>query len=111
MVSKPVLTRNINYTNPMRSYFISLRVCFSLKAIAFSFNSYSFHMNPNWSRSYSPQPEILMYLQEVADEYHITEHVELQKRVVKSMWDETKQKWTVDLDNGEVLSSAIYFHP
>ena len=32
--------------------------------------SYSFEPNPRWSRTYSPQSEILDYLRHCADKYH-----------------------------------------
>ncbi len=69
--------------------------------------SYSFELNPNWSRSYSHQPEILRYLERVADKYDITRHIELGKRALNSKWDDTKQKWRIQLDNGEEVTANV----
>ena len=60
-------------------------------------------MNPKWSQSYSPQPEIHTYLEDVADKFHISQHIEFGKRVNTTRWDEKTQKWTIEVDTGEVL--------
>ncbi|KAM3514301.1 hypothetical protein MY11210_002091 [Beauveria gryllotalpidicola] len=43
--------------------------------------SYSFCMNPNWSRMYPLQPEILAYYEMVAAKYGIEKHIRLQTKV------------------------------
>src|SRR5947209_13047091 len=35
--------------------------------------SFSFELNPSWSRSFSPQPEIQAYLRRVADKYAVAD--------------------------------------
>ena len=67
--------------------------------------SFSFDPNPDWSQSYSPQPEIQEYLEQVANKYDIGKHVEFGKRVMKSTWNEATNKWNIELDNGEVSST------
>src|SRR5215213_6754721 len=37
--------------------------------------SFSFAPNPDWSRTYSPQPEIGAYLRRCADEFGIRSHI------------------------------------
>ena len=64
--------------------------------------SYSFELNPDWTESYSPQPEIHEYLERVANKYDIGKHVEFEKRVMKTTWNEKTNKWTIELDTGEV---------
>ena len=39
------------------------------------FYSYSFAPNPHWSQQYSPGPEIQAYLQRIAAQYEITQHI------------------------------------
>src|SRR5688500_5073642 len=39
--------------------------------------SFSFAPNPDWSRKYSPQREILNYLKRCAEEFRITPHIRL----------------------------------
>ena len=38
--------------------------------------SYSFARNPNWSRLFPRQQEILEYVRRTADEYEVTPHIE-----------------------------------
>lgn len=63
--------------------------------IASHYFSYSFAQNPGWSRFYAKQPEILDYLQEVAREAGILDHVRLNCRVSAARYDTTTQRWTV----------------
>src|ERR1044072_1086439 len=37
--------------------------------------SFSFAQNPDWTRSFSPQPEILAYLRRVADTFGLRDHI------------------------------------
>ena len=38
--------------------------------------SFSFALNPDWSRTYAPQPEIEAYIKRVTDEFGLRESVE-----------------------------------
>ena len=44
--------------------------------------------NPDWSRTYSRQPEIRDYLQRTADEFGIRPHVRFGCDVIGASWDE-----------------------
>ena len=66
------------------------------------FSSYSFEHNPDWTKSYSSQPEIHEYLGKVANKYDIVKDIEFGKKVMKTTWNEAISKWIVDLENGEV---------
>lgn len=63
--------------------------------IASHYFSFSFAQNPGWSRFYAKQPEILGYLQEVAREAGILDHVRLNCPVSAARYDSTAQRWTV----------------
>ena len=69
--------------------------------------SYSFELNPDWSRSFSPQPEILKYLMKVAEKYDILRHIECNKRVMKTIWNKNTNKWAITLSDGEVTFPTI----
>lgn len=40
-------------------------------------------------------PEILEYLEDVADNFHLRRYITTRQKVTKAAWDETKQKWLV----------------
>ena len=50
--------------------------------------SFSFAPNPDWSRAFSPQAEILSYLQRCARELGLMPHVRLNHEVLQAKWDE-----------------------
>lgn len=73
--------------------------------------SYSFARNPNWTRLYPLQREILEYIRDVADRHGVTPHVRLGCSLERSGWDERAGVWRVHTSAGEmtgdVLVSAI----
>ena len=78
-----------------------------LSSEIFLFCSLSYELNPDWSRVFSSQDEILQYLQQVADKYGIRNKIELGKRVTRMVWDEEIQKWSITLSDGEVITYII----
>ena len=58
-----------------------------------------------WSERYSEQPEILRYLNHVADRYDLRRHIAFETRVVKAHFDERSGRWDVETDRGESVSA------
>ncbi|MEU7863095.1 NAD(P)/FAD-dependent oxidoreductase [Nonomuraea sp. NPDC049141] len=65
--------------------------------------SYSFDLNPGWSRLFSPQQEIWDYMRVCGEKYGITPHLRYGKRVVSLEYDDADRQWTVTTDDGETL--------
>ncbi|KAH7126912.1 hypothetical protein B0J11DRAFT_433542 [Dendryphion nanum] len=63
--------------------------------VASHFYSYSFALNPNWSRKYSMQPEIQQYFRSVAEQYRIMKHVQFHSIVERAEWNDDSKIWTV----------------
>lgn len=59
--------------------------------------SFSFNLNPNWSRKFAEQDEILAYLNSTVDKFSVRPHVQLQTEVVAATWLEEKNVWRVRL--------------
>ncbi|EME82838.1 uncharacterized protein MYCFIDRAFT_203419 [Pseudocercospora fijiensis CIRAD86] len=60
--------------------------------------------NPNWSRYYSGAKEILEYLQSVARDNHVYDHVKFNHRIVGAEWLDDRGEWKVKVmrnDNPE----------
>jgi len=57
--------------------------------------SFSFEPNAEWTKNYSPQPEIWKYLERVTKKYGIYQHVRFETPVKSSTWDESTKKWKV----------------
>jgi cation diffusion facilitator CzcD-associated flavoprotein CzcO len=51
-----------------------------------------------WSERYASQPEILRYLNHVADRFGLRDGIELETRVTAARFDEATGRWLVDTD-------------
>ena len=69
--------------------------------------SFSFAPNPDWSRSFSPQPEIQAYLQKVARRSGVLDRFAFGTSMESAAWDEDEQAWRVRTDRGEVLATHL----
>jgi cation diffusion facilitator CzcD-associated flavoprotein CzcO len=69
--------------------------------------SFSFAPNPDWSESFSPQAEIFDYLQRVADEEGLTEHVRFGCEVERATWDAEARRWRVQTSSGEIVARVL----
>ena len=58
--------------------------------------SFSFEPNPDWSRAYSPQAEILAYLRRCADKYGVRDKIRFGCEVTSASFDEAAASWRVD---------------
>src|SRR5690625_5152412 len=62
--------------------------------------SFSYELNPHWTKSFSEQPEIWDYLLRIADEKQLRDYIEFGVEVSGARWDDTTQTWTVHTDQG-----------
>jgi cation diffusion facilitator CzcD-associated flavoprotein CzcO len=78
--------------------------------------SFSFELNPSWSRLFAPQPEIWEYLRDCAARYGLASRVRYASRVESMEWDDNERLWTVRTAAGEryvahaVVSGAGALH-
>ncbi|MBL1076151.1 NAD(P)/FAD-dependent oxidoreductase [Nocardia sp. 2] len=73
--------------------------------------SYSFALNPNWSRSFSKQPEIQSYIQGVADKYGVRDKHIFGCDMTGARWNTERSVWEIDTNQGpftaDYLISAV----
>ena len=69
--------------------------------------SFSFDRNPDWSSSYSPQPEIQDYLRRVADDHGLREHIVFDTELTQAVWDGETQRWHCRTTSGEVSARVL----
>ncbi|HEU5471456.1 MAG TPA: NAD(P)/FAD-dependent oxidoreductase [Actinophytocola sp.] len=62
--------------------------------------SFSFEQNPNWTRSFSPQPEIWDYLRRVTDAYDLRRSIRFGTEVTGARWDADEARWHVATATG-----------
>jgi cyclohexanone monooxygenase len=60
-----------------------------------------------WTERYAAQPEILRYLQHVADRFDLRRDVELGTRVTSAVFDEDDDRWSIATDRGGAFSARF----
>ena len=58
-----------------------------------------------WSERYAAQPELLAYLNHVADRFDLRGDIRLETRVAGAAWDEDRRLWTITTDAGEEIAA------
>ena len=69
--------------------------------------SLSFAPNPNWTRRFSPQPEIRSYLQGVVRDFGLEPSLRLGTEVRVATWDEQASRWRLELSDGEQIEAEV----
>ncbi len=67
------------------------------------FYCFSFEPNPDWSRVYSPQAEILDYIERCTDKYGVRPYIRNGTEVTRLELDEQAGNWTVHFRDSEPL--------
>lgn len=63
---------------------------------------YTFAPNPDWSHLFSPGREIHDYIEKVARDFGLTDHISLSTPVADATWDEERHVWTLTTERGDV---------
>lgn len=58
-----------------------------------------------WSERYATQPELLRYLNHVADRFDLRPHIELNTRVRAAAFDEACDRWRVEITGGRTVEA------
>ncbi|RFA26828.1 4-hydroxyacetophenone monooxygenase [Alkalilimnicola ehrlichii] len=69
--------------------------------------SFSFEPNPDWQRTFPPQPEIWAYLERCAQKYDLHPQIRFDTHIVAYRWDETRAVWELTDQAGNRHSSKI----
>ena len=69
--------------------------------------SFSFAPNPDWSRLFAPQPEILDYIERCATDFGLRPHLRFGAEVVRSEFEEAAGLWTVHTAAGDALRTRF----
>jgi cation diffusion facilitator CzcD-associated flavoprotein CzcO len=69
--------------------------------------SFSFALNPGWSETYSPQPEIQAYLRRTAQDHGVVERTRFDHTVRDAAWDAAAARWRLDTNHGELTCDVL----
>jgi cation diffusion facilitator CzcD-associated flavoprotein CzcO len=69
--------------------------------------SFSFEPNPEWSHTFSPQPEIWEYIRRCSAKYGVDPHIRYGHAVLGAEWDDDQQLWRVETAQGEITANVV----
>lgn len=69
--------------------------------------SLSFAPNPDWSRTYSMQPEIWDYLRRTAEKFELIPHIRFDHEVTGATWNEDQNRWDIETASGPVSADIL----
>src|SRR5260370_26988698 len=69
--------------------------------------SFSFALNPHWSRAYSPQPEIWDYLRRCAERFGILPYIQYNSELLDASWNEDDQSWHITTAKGQLIADIL----
>lgn len=69
--------------------------------------SFSWELKADWSKPYGTQPEILAYLEHVAERHRILPHCRFDTEVTRAVWDDDRSVWALTLGSGEVFDADV----
>jgi cation diffusion facilitator CzcD-associated flavoprotein CzcO len=69
--------------------------------------SFSFAPNPEWSQTYSRQPEIRDYLRATADRFGVRPYIRFGANVRSADWDDEAQRWEIETSAGNFRAHVL----
>src|SRR3954454_5526287 len=69
--------------------------------------SFSFAPNPEWTQTYSPQPEIWDYLRRCADEYGLRPHIRLNTPVESATTLDEEHRWELETPDATLRARVV----
>lgn len=69
--------------------------------------SFSYLPNPEWSRVFSPGPEIQAYMRKCAEDEGLLEHIHFGADMQKSVWNEAEKQWEVTTSKGLFIAPIL----
>jgi len=60
-----------------------------------------------WSERYATQPEILRYINHVADRFDLRGDIQFETRVTTALFDAATRRWAIQTDSGERVSARF----
>jgi cyclohexanone monooxygenase len=79
-----------------------------IESMAYSYSfSAELEQEWEWSERYGAQPEILAYIEHVADRFDLRRDITLDTRVESAHWDDAAEVWKIATDAGEEVSARF----
>src|SRR4051794_24225493 len=69
--------------------------------------SFSFAPNPEWTNTYSKQPEIGAYLKRCADDFGVRDRIRTGCSVTGAQWDADASRWNLETTDGSLSARVL----
>lgn len=69
--------------------------------------SFSFALNPDWSRAYSSQREIWQYLRRCARRFGILPHIRWHNQLLNASWNDDEQRWHITTTQAQYTADFL----
>ena len=63
-----------------------------------------------WTERWAAQPEILAYLEHVADRFDLRRSYRFDTRVTSAIWDDDAKRWAVGADDGTITTARFFIN-
>jgi cation diffusion facilitator CzcD-associated flavoprotein CzcO len=73
--------------------------------------SFSFALNPEWSRTYPLQPELRRYLRECTERYGVGDHIRFRCEVTGAEWDDRAGVWRIETEQERFAVELLFAAP
>lgn len=71
--------------------------------------SFSFSPSHQWSHLFAKQPEILSYLEDVAQKFDLNKKIEFNHEIISAKWNELKAVWDLNTSKGGYQAKTVIF--
>ncbi|SFQ03397.1 Predicted flavoprotein CzcO associated with the cation diffusion facilitator CzcD [Amycolatopsis arida] len=71
--------------------------------------SFSFHPNPDWSRLFASQPELLAYIEDTIERFDLAGVIRLGTELREARWAEERRRWVLDTSAGPFVARHVVF--
>jgi cation diffusion facilitator CzcD-associated flavoprotein CzcO len=69
--------------------------------------SFSFQLNPDWTRGFAPQWEIRDYLRHATARFGVLPRLRYRHEVTEAAWDEAGKRWRVETNQGPLTADFL----
>ncbi|HET8681971.1 MAG TPA: NAD(P)/FAD-dependent oxidoreductase [Micromonosporaceae bacterium] len=71
--------------------------------------SFSFRPNPDWSRNFPTQPELLAYIEDTVRQFDLAGCLRLDTELVEAAWSDERQRWVLATTRGRFVAQHVIF--